>query len=181
MGPVHYCSVSLLPPSLLLFLSPRPLSPFLSQDKQIWEDLGDLEGRIGTRYLTHETEDAFWKSRGARPHPLAKAEAERRAQLKLEQQQQLLLQQMFEGKSPKVNFVEPDQVSNTSSRSQGSQSGTVFPESGSEPKSGGSDAEQNQDTTTKKKKRKDYLSMTDEEIIKAQQHAERVGYKVTTV
>ena len=115
-------------------------------------------------------------------------------EIRLEQQQQQLLkqqkkeqqqQQQLETKSnQKVNFVEPDQISNSSkvsnvsSRSQGSPS--VFPEAGLE-SSGGSGAEQDGNATEKKKSRKDYISMTDEEILKAQLHAKRVGYKVTTV
>jgi hypothetical protein len=130
------------------------------------------------RYLTHETEDAFWMSHGARPHPLAKAEEEKKAQLKLQQEEQ----QQLEAK--RVAFVEPDQISNVSSTSSRSaESQGVFSEqltnAGSEPS--GASLERNQKSPTDPKSRKDYISMTDDEILKAQKHAERVGYKVTTV
>ena len=40
----------------------------------LWEDLCQLEGSLGIRYLTHETEDKFWVNKGAKPHPLARRE-----------------------------------------------------------------------------------------------------------
>ncbi len=51
------------------------------QDTQLWEDLCDLEGKLGSRYLTHESEDSFWLRQGAKPHPLAEKEQEKRHQL----------------------------------------------------------------------------------------------------
>lgn len=138
------------------------------------------------RYLTHETEDPFWLSHGAKPHPLAKAEEEKRSQIKREQQQAL------ENTTPprsRVVFAEPDQMSNSSKVSNGSsrslESPGVFSEQ-THPSAelNGSTAEsleQNADTPTSAKHRKDYMSMSDEDILKAQKHAERVGYKVSTV
>ena len=37
----------------------------------LWEDLCALEGKLGTRYLTHDSEDSWWMKQGAKPHPLA--------------------------------------------------------------------------------------------------------------
>jgi len=45
------------------------------QDITLWEDLCKLEGSLGMRYLTHESEDNFWTSHGAKPHPLAQAKS----------------------------------------------------------------------------------------------------------
>lgn len=148
-----------------------------SQDKTLWEDLGQLEGCLGMRYLTHETEDAFWMSHGAKSHPLAKAEAEKRKQ----QQQEALETRP----NQRVNFAEPDLISNSSKVSDGSSRSVestpgVFTEptsTGSDP-NGSIDVERNGDTPTIQQ---NYLSMSDEQIVKAQKHAERVGYKVTTV
>ena len=36
------------------------------QDKVRWEDIRNLENRIGYRYLTHESEDHYWTSMGAK-------------------------------------------------------------------------------------------------------------------
>lgn len=136
------------------------------------------------RYLTHETEDHFWMSHGARPHPLAKAEEEKRTQIKLEQQQ--VLENTLSG-NQRVASTEPDQISNSSKVSNSSSRSTenqgVFDEQTH------ICAEQNGSTTPTSLERnadtptgtKNYLSMTDEEILKAQQHAKRVGYKVSTV
>ena len=41
---------------------------------QLWEDLCQFEGKFGSRYLTHESEDQFWRKKGAKPHPLRKKE-----------------------------------------------------------------------------------------------------------
>ena len=67
------------------YTAPRP--NFLSchhslstQDLQLWEDLCHLEGQLGMRYLTHESEDPFWTRQGAKPHPLAKREEQLKAQ-----------------------------------------------------------------------------------------------------
>ena len=150
------------------------------------------------RYLTHETEDNFWTSHGARPHPLAKAEAEKRTQIRLEQQQQLhqMQQQLQQSaiSSPSNSTASSTQrvpqddqlsnsshVSNTSSKpgsdvgvfADSSPSGTLTPNRMDD---GGA-----RSATPPKKNRKDYVSMTDDEVLKAQEHAKRVGYKVSTV
>jgi len=33
-----------------------------------WEDIRNLENRVGYRYLTHESEDHYWVSLGAKVH-----------------------------------------------------------------------------------------------------------------
>ena len=74
----------------------------LPKDVQLWEDLCQLEGKMGQRYLTHESEDAFWTRQGAKTHPLA--EREKRAQ----QNQKYI----------NVSIIE-EQPSNSSSNSSG--------------------------------------------------------------
>lgn len=32
------------------------------QDRQTWQDLRTLEGQVGVRYLTHESDDVRWNS-----------------------------------------------------------------------------------------------------------------------
>ena len=149
------------------------------QDKNLWEDLCQLEGCLGMRYLTHETEDNFWTSHGAKPHPLAKAEAEKRPQIMLEQEQQRSANST--PSNPTVTIQE-DQLSNGSyvsneSSKPGSDGGGVFSNSSPcESRGSGSGT-----PTQMQKKRKDYISMSDEEVMRAQEHAKRVGYKVSTV
>lgn len=41
-------------------------------DVKLWQDLCELESKLDTRYLTHESEDTWWIKQGAKPHPLAK-------------------------------------------------------------------------------------------------------------
>lgn len=56
------------------FTAHQALNHAWLNDATLWEDLCQLEGRLGIRYLTHETEDKFWVNKGAKPHPLAKKE-----------------------------------------------------------------------------------------------------------
>lgn len=179
----------------------------LLQDKTLWEDLCQLEGQLGMRYLTHETEDNFWTTHGANPHPLAKAEAEEKTQIKLEQEQAL-----ESSHQSRVNFaLQSDQLSNGSLVSNGSAvlgNSSVFSDSSEQDKivnssrvsskEGGSGdtspsifdlgppgepfpPQETQEGVGKTRTRKDYVSMSDEDIRMAQDHAIRVGYKVSTV
>ena len=152
---------------------PHPL-----QDKHLWEDLCQLEGYLGMRYLTHETEDNFWTSHGAKPHPLAKAEAEKRTQIMLEQEQQRSANST--PSNPKVTIQE-DRLSNGSHVSSESSGGGVFSNSSPSGSMTSGNRGSGRGTPTQQKNRKDYVSMSDEEITKAQEHAKRVGYKVSTV
>lgn len=172
----------------------------------MWEDLCQLEGSLGMRYLTHETEDNFWTSHGAKPHPLAKAEAEKRTQMEQQQQRQQALQVSTSGEGgggggsgivlpsilpPLSQLSNGSQVSNGSANigncAMGVSSPTPSPQgdAGASEKvesPGEKEAEAGEGEAGKgKKNRKDYISMSDEEIIKAQAHAQRVGYKVSTV
>ena len=42
----------------------KSLQHYLLQDKQTYRDLRNLEGQVGTRYLTHEADDIRWASSG---------------------------------------------------------------------------------------------------------------------
>ena len=150
------------------------------------------------RYLTHETEDNFWTSHGARPHPLAKAEAEKKNLEQQRQQQQDVLES-----SVNMNQIfnsaplsqESDHLANGRQVSNGSVvlgNSEVFADSydhsnvvkrGEElkPEDVLKAGTREEGSNSSKKNRKDYISMTDDEILKAEQHAKRVGYKVSTV
>lgn len=42
----------------------KSLQHYWLQDKQTYRDLRNLEGQVGTRYLTHESDDMRWASTG---------------------------------------------------------------------------------------------------------------------
>ena len=171
---------TLLIVSLLLFPSilSLPESSFpLFQDIKLWEDLCELEGRLGLRYLTHESEDAFWQRQGARPHPLT-----------------LLTKKALPNPLPTGNYYvnihtiheqiaaasmasEPDFTSLDKQVPNGSVA-TSRVANGSPCSERAQVAEQ---THSPRTKRKSYVCMPDEEVEKLQQHAQRVGYTVSTV
>lgn len=143
----------------------------------MWEDLCQLEGRLGMRYLTHESEDNFWTKHGAKPHPLAKAEAEHRLQTAIRQQQ------TFEDLSPTLNsrvkFENGGPISNGTTLPQGLTVEQVASSVQNRSKSSESLTSDNQDRSSTSSKH--YSEMTDDDIKKSQAHAMRVGYKVSTV
>ena len=130
------------------------------------------------RYLTHESEDNFWIKHGAKLHPLAKAEAEHRAQTAAQQQ-------ALTEPNGRVKFNNNVLISNGSSNTAHGltveQVAASMQSRGS--KSGGSSeslASDNRDRTSSTSS-KHCHDMSDEEIVKSLAHAERVGYKVSTV
>ena len=196
-----------------------------TQDVNLWEDLCQLEGTLGTRYMTHESEDTFWLKHGAKPHPLAKVEAQRRAQ----QQNAMNYTTTTASKASSSSSTSPSSspptttkpskgyenvtiltghpLTNNSSTAAGSISSTDTTASSGPgastavtfndvPYLNGSSrsGKDEQDRVTERQKEvtsdseikqanrnSDYLNMSDDEILAAQQHAERVGYKVSSV
>lgn len=139
------------------------------------------------RYLTHENEDNFWTSHGAKPHPLAKAEAEKRTQIRLEEEAFKSADTTKSKQQKVVNFSD-DQLYSGRQFSNGNarlaDTADMHPgdididlptvskdEMTSEQVDGGAIS------PTKR----NYIGMSDDEIIQAQAHAQRVGYKVSTV
>ena len=134
---------------------------------QLWEDLSELEGRLGMRYLTHDSEDAFWIRQGAKQHPLAKREAMQKTNnMDTIEERSSSMSSSHSGSSPDGNQRRGVHFSN----------GTVLGGSGVLENS---EAVQPEDTTHTSTK--DYLTMSDEEIQKSQEHAMRVGYKISSV
>ena len=137
------------------------------------------------RYLTHESEDNFWVSHGAKPHPLAKAEAERRTQINLQlQQQAAAAANLVSSLNQKaVKFLQDQEVvsrvsnGKPSTRNDGRQSFTSK-DSTPAPSDDGTGSNR---SSTSESSRKSYLNMTDEEVLRSQEHAQRVGYKVSSV
>ena len=139
------------------------------------------------RYLTHENEDTFWIRQGAKPHPLTKREVEKKAEqlavtsglsvsMRPIQEQNSSSSSGYSGNS--VDTAEHAHMTNGSA-----QSGVGVARNG--------DTIDRRDMTTPDVTEKsesarsscsiDYVNISDEEIIVRQQHAERVGYKVSTV
>ncbi len=134
------------------------------------------------RYLTHESEDNFWTSHGAKPHPLAQAaEAEKKLQSPTAEESS------SSGKM--VKFSPQNEIKSLTSPVASSTSDSIFPSGGGlAPGDRGShgsldkpDDQDGQSSTSSSGSKRNYVHMTDDEIIKAQAHAARVGYKISTV
>ena len=146
------------------------------------------------RYLTHESEDHFWTSHGAQSHPLAPAEAERRTQIKLEQHTAEEFSpttkvvkflpdhkmMMTHAQVPNGNTLEP-QVSNDVNERSSSLTHMSLSDDGSHGSMEKHDDEEERSSTSSSGSKKSYMRMNDNDIIRAQEHAKRVGYKVSTV
>ena len=151
---------------------------FVPQDMQLWEDLCQLEGRLGMRYLTHESEDNFWMKHGARPHPLAKQEAEQKAAE--------LAAAAIADSQRVVKFSDTaGTISNGNSMSglatETIDSSYVAAVNDSTADSVSTNSNESRDRASSSGSKKDYLQMTDDEIKESEAHATRVGYKVTTL
>ena len=146
---------------------------------QLWEDLCQLEGQLGMRYLTHESEDNFWMKHGARPHPLAKQEAEQKAA-------ELAAAAVADNQRV-VKFSDMQgRISNGTSCN--GLATTTYPDSTVVAAADenaidnvSTNSSDSRDRASSSGSKKDYLSMTDEEIAASEAHAARVGYKVTTI
>lgn len=141
---------------------------------QLWEDLCQLEGRLGMRYLTHESEDNFWMKHGARPHPLAKQEAEQKAaELAAIADSQRVVK--FSDTNGPVSNGSPR--SGVATETNGS---TVCPDE-MMADNASTNSSESRDRTSSSGSKRDYLAMTDDEIAASEAHAVRVGYKVTSI
>ena len=122
------------------------------------------------RYLTHDSEDAFWIRQGAKQHPLAKREAMQKTKnMDTIEERSSSMSSSHSGSSPNGNQRRGVHFSN----------GTAL---------GGSDAsEENLEAAPQEvkplvpKSPEEILTMSDEEIQKSQEHAMRVGYKISSV
>ncbi len=139
------------------------------------------------RYLTHETEDMFWQDQGAKPHPLA--------------QQNISPSSTPDSQTP--TSTPPTPHSKTSSPNSkrvvkftNNSNGAVLEKPAGEEKismgsalyhlnpdsvedsTGDKDSTGSGDSSQVKDK---YLNRQDDEIRRALAHAERIGYKVSTV
>ena len=134
----------------------------MPQDVQLWEDLSELEGRLGMRYLTHESEDAFWTRQGAKQHPLAKKEEAKREEMQ------------------RMNAIYSDNSPGKTRKGVHFSNGTALGGSGVCVENS-SPSEEAEETVAQQSQGRSSLIMSDEEIRRSQQHAERIGYKVSSV
>lgn len=168
------------------------------QDLQLWEDLCSLEGRLGQRYLTHESEDSFWIKNGAEPHPLVKQEQEIRSAT---QNSSPPTTPHSDDNSPTsrrgVKF-QNNKISNGSATPEQlveekvALGGPLYLLSSSEgpspPQTNTPEAENASEEVIDDKEdfmssleRRRYIQRRDEEIVQAEAHASRIGYKVSSV
>ncbi len=141
------------------------------------------------RYLTHESEDNFWTSHGAKPHPLAEVEEEKREQSRLEHQKAVALSVIMAASNSNqkvVKFSEDQDVAvvvNGDISPSNSARNSGLCEEG-EGEGEGDRREAPRDDTSSNSSggsKRDYVHLSDPDIVRAQEHAKRVGYKVTTL
>lgn len=116
------------------------------------------------RYLTHESEDAFWTRQGAKQHPLAKKEEARREEM---QRMNAMYSDNSPGKTRKgVHFSNGTALGGSG----------VYVENSSP-----SEEVKAEEVIAQPQLKKEFTKMSDDEIRRSQEHAERIGYKVSSV
>ena len=133
------------------------------------------------RYLTHDAEDSFWEAQGAKPHPLAAREAERRE---------------AERRPPPVHSYQnvtipisgpahlngpssiPGEVSNGAAVAP---QGELVPPPAEDRRYASSSTLRSSSESSPRSHRRSTVEMSDEEVTVSEEHAKRVGYKVSTV
>ena len=150
------------------------------QDLHLREDLCSLEGKLGMRYLTHDAEDSFWEAQGAKPHPLAAREAEwREAEKKktpVHAYQNVTIPVSDSSQTPGSERV----VSNGAPTAGAApQRDLTLP--GEDKRYSSNSTLRSDESTPPSHRRGDTLNMSDDEVVVSEEHAKRVGYKVSTV
>ena len=132
---------------------------------------------MGIRYLTHESEDAFWQRQGARPHPLTLQTKKALPTPPPITNYYVNIHTIHEQIAAAGGANDPDSTSLDKHVPNGSVSTSRV--------ANGSPSSQQAQVTeqdySSRSKRKSYVMMADEEVEKLQQHAQRVGYTVSTV
>ena len=179
-----------------MYLSLWPLTSCIShlQDLQLWEDLCVLEGRLGIRYLTHETEDMFWEDQGAKPHPLARKEPERPSRSSSAHTTPDTYTPTSTPPTPHSTTSSPG--SRRMVKFANNSNGSLPAKPQGEEKIGKGSAlyfldpnvvestpgqEESNGSPDMNADKGKYLNRRDEEVVEALEHAKRVGYKVSTV
>ena len=141
------------------------------------------------RYLTHDAEDSFWEAQGVKPHPLAAREAAWR-------EEQRKKPPIHSYQNVTIPISEPSSQTNSSSpgsspagsRVVSNGTAAVRPTSHHEELVPPADDRRYSSSSTLRSgestppsKRGDTMNMSDEEVIVSEEHAKRVGYKVSAV
>lgn len=151
------------------FSPPWPFSNSSSQDTKLREDLYELEGKLGNRYLTHESEDSFWLRQGCKPHPLVKKETARLrhqyANFEVIQEHKTRQTTASNGSVPSVATVS-NQAIKTSQPTTTDTAATAA--------ATGEEAETDES-------RKSYIELDPNDIQNLETHARRIGYTISTV
>ena len=151
------------------------------------------------RYLTHDAEDTFWEAQGAKPHPLAAHEAEQRREAEKRRTTPLVhsYQNVTIPITPGASIPETNGPSSSPSNDHLVSNGKVSTPP-LRPKSQGelvpppsvamgdnrrysSSSTLRSDESTPPSQHRDTTHMSDEEVTESEEHAKRVGYKVSTV
>ena len=127
------------------------------------------------RYLTHESEDAWWKKQGAKPHPLT---APHRYQHHV-YNNVVILDEPRPG-APTIATTAAIAKPKTSSKSMANGTTPTEPSSSPPP----TDTESNRHskaTPTSEEQRKSYIMLSNDEVEHIEQHAQRAGFTISTV
>ena len=141
----------------------------------MWEDLCELEGRLGMRYLTHESEDAFWRRQGAKPHPLIKKVAANPPPMT---NYYVNIHTIHEQIAAAANSSDLDSSSLDQQVPNGTSQASRAP---NKPPSSTTNNETACVSPDSDSKRKSYVALPDEEVTLLHEHAQRIGYTVSTV
>jgi hypothetical protein len=133
------------------------------------------------RYLTHDAEDSFWEAQGARPHPLAAMEAKRKEELKkplpIHSYQNVAIPILDASQTNGSSPVRPRIVNGAPPRPPSQED----PGPPTDDKRYSSSSTLRSNDSTPPSHRRSTLNMSDDEIVVSEEHAKRVGYKVSTV
>lgn len=167
------------------FKATQALNHIWLRDLQLWEDLCNLEGQLGMRYLTHESEDPFWTRQGAKPHPLAKREEQPKAHTlpsQLASHSYSSSSQDRSDGSSTLGSINGYKSTHTQYVSNGSPRSGV----GTEALTTSRDGSRTPSPSTNRHSTAsihshDSRNLDDDTVLELMSHAERVGYKVSVV
>ena len=140
------------------------------------------------RYLTHDAEDSFWEAQGAKPHPLAAREAERREAERrpppVHSYQNVTIPISGPAHLNGPSSIPGEGVAVANGTAVPQEAGLVPPSTEDRRYASNStlrSSNRSSNGSTPPSHRRSTVEMSDEEVIISEEHAKRVGYKVSTV
>lgn len=146
---------------------------YIYQDINLWEDLCALEGQLGIRYLTHESEDNWWIKQGAKPHPLAVQAA--KFQHHTYNNITILEDPRHAGTSPIATTA---MIANVQEKPPPPPS---YDQSKTKQSKPSQEKDSSNSPTPSNTSRKSVVEIENENVERLEKHAKRVGYTVSTV